>query len=109
MEEVRPETSIRIVDLFEAVMERPGMYTLEGTYQEAIAFLEGWEAGFVKGHAELEGNFYFREVKRYQLFKAWLAVKLGVDEKEALRSLGGQGTGSTKFALEMYREFKAGL
>lgn len=109
MEEVRPEANIRIVDFFEALMERPRMYTLEGTYQEAIAFLEGWETGFMKSHTELEGNFNFREVRRYQLFKDWLASKLEVEQKEALRTLTSHGVKATQIALEMYREFKVRL
>ena len=38
------------LDLVEAVARRPKMYTLGGTYEEVVMFLEGYISGLAVGH-----------------------------------------------------------
>ena len=41
------DAEIRLIDLFEAVLERPYLYTLHGSYPEAIAYLDGCYYAFM--------------------------------------------------------------
>lgn len=64
------------VNLPEAVFLRPGMYTLSGTYEEVIAFLEGYYSGMAKG------NPYAIPVSEWASFRTWLSKKLGLPASE---------------------------
>jgi|GEM_PF-2436745 len=101
------DVQIKLVSLFEAVMEHPSLYTLEGSYLEGIAFLEGCQTGFMKWHPNKEemGHYFFEFIEEYQSFKEWLTLKFGLEEKDALRSLNVHGGQSFQVALELYKNF----
>jgi hypothetical protein len=105
-EKINSELDIRIIDLFEAVMERPYLYTLKGTYLEAIAFLEGYEAGFLKLNSSDESYLYLQQIRPYQHFKMWISDKFALDSKDALKIIYDQHKNATEIALKMYRDFK---
>lgn len=87
-------------------MERPYLYTLKGTYLEAIAFLEGYEASFFKLNSSDENYFYLQQIKPYQQFKVWISKKFALDSEDALKIICNQHENATEIALKMYRDFK---
>lgn len=60
----------------EAVLLRPKMYTLGGTFEEAIAFLEGYYSGMAKA------NPCAAPVAEWVSFQHWLSDKLNVPSSE---------------------------
>ncbi len=69
------------VSFAEAVLLRPKMYTLGGTYEEAMAFLEGYFSGMAKE------NPYAAPVCEWVSFQRWLAEQLAVPTSDALSKL----------------------
>ncbi len=67
-------TTIVYQTLTEAVFSRPRMYTLEGSFPEVIAFLEGYYSGAAKAKPDWE------PVVEWALFEQWIARRLGVPE-----------------------------
>ena len=57
-------------DFIEAVLHRPKMDTLTGSYFEVIAFLEGYYSGLVKSTNEMN------ESAKWSYFKQWLTKEL---------------------------------
>ncbi len=101
------EAEIRLIDLFEAVMERPYFYTLGSSYAEAIAYLEGYQNGACCH--KIASDDYFPDIKKYQEFKIWLADKFRLEEKAALKSLSEQPGDVFHISLKLYKEFKDAL
>ena len=64
------------VSFSEAVLLRPMMYTLNGSFAEVIAFLEGYHSGAAKG------NPYAPLVMEWEAFRGWLAAQFCVDTAE---------------------------
>ena len=62
-----------VTTLSQAVLRHPNMYTLHGTFDEALAFLEGYYSGMAKGIP------YAVPVIQWAEFKQWLAAQLSVD------------------------------
>ena len=88
-------------------MERPYLYTLKGTYLEAIAFLEGYEASFLKSNSSDENYFYLQQIKPYQSFKVWISKKFALDSKDALKIINDQHENAAEIVLKMYQDFKS--
>ena len=88
-------------------MERPYLYTLKGTYLEAIAFLEGYEASFLKSNLGKENYFYLQQIKPYQRFKVWISQKFALNSKDALKTISDRYENAAEVALEMYQDFKS--
>ena len=100
---------IRLVDLFESAMERPYLYTLHGTYQEAISYLEGCYNGFTRHrlNEDRDTSLYALDLQCYRSFASWLAEKHDLSsDKEAFRRLGEQAEHPLEAVLKLYREFK---
>ena len=100
---------LRIIDPFETVMERPYLYTLHGTYQEAVSYLEGCYNGFT--HHRIDGDLdtsaYSLDLQRYRVFASWLAERYSLSsDKEAFRRLGEQTEHPLEAVLKLYCEFK---
>lgn len=72
---------IRYVTFPESVMLRPKMYTLGGSYQEVVAFLEGHISGLAKFDADLD------IVREWWSFREWLEGQFGAGRTEALKIL----------------------
>lgn len=106
------DAEIRLIDLFEAVLEKPHLYTLHGSYPEAIAYLEGCLYAFMRHRTEdvAAHSPSAVEIQRYRLFSLWLAERFNsADSRAAFRQVGdGTETPSTMI-LELYREFKKGF
>lgn len=71
------------VNLPEAVFSRPRMYTLGGTFEEVIAFLEGYYSGMAKG------NPYAVPVLEWASFRTWLSEKMGLATSEVFARFRG--------------------
>lgn len=99
---------IRLVDLFESVMERPYLYTLTGSYLEAVAYLEGCQNALVHKYsdASFPTDVYTVGVDRYERFKEWLLGKDGYWNKEAMAFIPGKYDDALEAALLLYQEFK---
>ena len=102
------DTEIRLVDLFEAVLEHPDLYTLHGSDQEAVVYLEGCYHAFM--HHRIDGgsetSAFALDLQRYQLFSDWLAERFGAaGHKEALKDVAAhimsfrEDTGISPFPL----------
>ena|SRR5437868_274954 len=75
------DVQTRGVTLTEAVLLRPAMYTMNGTYAEVIAFLEGYYSGMAHGNPNAQPAVDWSD------FEAWLADRLEVDSTEAFRRI----------------------
>jgi hypothetical protein len=64
------------VTFVEAVLLRPRMYTLGGTFEEAVAFLEGYFSGMAKGNPSAA------PVLQWASFRNWLSESMGVPSSE---------------------------
>ena len=69
------------VSFAEAVLLRPKMYTLGGTYEEVVAFLDGYFSGMAKA------NPYVPPVLQWVAFQQWLAVQLSVPSSDVFSTL----------------------
>jgi hypothetical protein len=65
----------------EAVLFRPKMYTIGGSYLEVIAFLKGYYGGLSKNDPHLEA------VKDWITFQSWLSKRMNVEMGDAFRHL----------------------
>jgi hypothetical protein len=65
------QDGIRYVTFAEAVLLRPKMYTLDGSYGEVIAFLEGFFSGMAKHSGGIPPP-----AKRWFAFRDWFAKQL---------------------------------
>ncbi|GGM53354.1 hypothetical protein GCM10008956_31650 [Deinococcus arenae] len=56
---------LRLVDFVQCVLQRPQIYTAHGTYDEVVAFIEGYHVGHQR-----------TQTQRVE-FGAWLQARLG--------------------------------
>jgi len=105
---VNMTTEIRNVDFFESVMEHPHLYTLLGSYAEAIAFIDGCSVSYEKLAPKIgvTTHYFFVDIRIYQAFKAWLADRYNMESKDALRTIGEGGNDAYTLILQLYQEFK---
>lgn len=68
------ETGEQIGTLPERVCIRPGMYTLSGTLDEAVAFLNGYYSGAAKSSSH---SLVWKEINYWNEFTMWACQKLG--------------------------------
>lgn len=89
-------------------MERPYLYTVGGTYQEAIAFMDGCHMGYLHHHTRTEPseNTYLRDLQNYQLFRNWLVKRFACESKEAVRIVAQENHDPSSAILDLYRQFK---
>ena len=90
-----------VYDFTEAVVIRPKMYTLLGSYPEVIAFLEGYYSGLSKGrsNAVIVENWY--------AFRQWLAEKLDASISDEFKVLVDKHEPTPLEAfICFYQEFK---
>ncbi|WP_221090829.1 hypothetical protein [Deinococcus aquaedulcis] len=67
-----PAPQLRSLDLVQVVLERPPTYTSHGSYNEVVAFIEGYHAGH-----RYTGTQWFE-------FLSWLREQLGEVEGRVL-------------------------
>ncbi|MDB5046285.1 MAG: hypothetical protein JWQ08_2335 [Deinococcus sp.] len=63
-----PPVKLRLIDLVQCVLERPYLYTAHSSYDEVIAFVEGYHAG------------HRQTGTRWLAFSEWLQELLGEGE-----------------------------
>ncbi len=68
-------------DMIDAVITRPQMYTLTGSYAEVIAFLEGYYSGLAKHPIGIN------ESARWSAFRQWIITKLSTKAANELAAL----------------------
>ena len=88
-------------DFIEAVLHRPKMYTLTGSYFEVIAFLEGYYSGLVKSTNGMN------ESAKWSFFKQWLTKELDSSTENPFGLLYERNE-STIFnsLISFYQQFK---
>ena len=64
---------IEFADIVDAFCKRPAMYTMNGTFAEIVAFLDGYATG-----AEVNEDLYHY---RWNAFLKWLAIKFDYSPK----------------------------
>ena len=67
---------VRHVSFAGAVIRRPRMYTLDGTFEEVVAFLEGYYSGLAKADPRTT------QVSEWYAFQQWLSKKLNISPSE---------------------------
>ena len=88
-------------DFIEAVLHRPKMDTLTGSYFEVIAFLEGYYSGLVKSTNEMN------ESAKWSYFKQWLTKELDASTENPFGLLYGKDqTNIFNSLISFYQQFK---
>ena len=88
-------------DLTDAVLTRPKMYTLRGSYPEILAFLEGYYSGLAKLQSDLT------VIENWSSFQQGLAEKLDVSPSDVFLFLADTyESDALKTFDRFYREFK---
>ena len=88
----------------EAVLLRPKIYTLGGTFEEVVAFLEGYVSGMAKADP------YAPPVLQWASFQSWLSERLGVSSSEAFlrfREIHESNQASLEKMWEWFTQFQA--
>lgn len=96
--------AMKQLTFLEAVLINPAMYTMNGTFEEAIAFLEGYFSGIARS------NPYVAPVVEWSAFRIWLAEKLGTDltvEFQALRATCGNSDTALQKMLDYVVQFRS--
>ena len=75
------DVQTRSITFTEAVLLRPAMYTLNGTYAEVISFLEGYYSGMARGKPDVPPAVEWSD------FENWLADCLGVGVMDSFRHI----------------------
>jgi hypothetical protein len=92
------------MNMIDAVLARPTMYTMSGSYGEVIAFLEGYVSGVAKTRP------YVDIVVEWSSFKEWLTIHEGVSQEQTFRLVRDR-YGSEQEAIacikQLYDDFKA--
>lgn len=87
-----------------SVLARPSMYTMGGTFEEVIAFLEGFHGGLAKGGP------YAEAVAEWASFQEWLADEIGSRPSDVFREFREiRDRGDPIRALESYLDRYPGL
>ena len=76
------------VNFIEAVVLRPTMYTTKGSYEEVVAFLEGFYGGLGKADPVC------RPVQEWLDFKSWIAGRLNLSKTNVFFELVQDNTES---------------
>lgn len=91
-----------MASLLEAVLINPRMYTLTGTYEEAICFYKGYIGGYAHAHPGSE------RVSEWNDFRKWLTEQLKVDTTEVFLTFRNRYENSRSAIdalLEQFRVF----
>lgn len=91
------------VSFVESVLIRPRMYTLTGSFTEAICFLEGYFSGLAKGHLSAPPVIEWSE------FRSWLATRYRVSGSEIFEQMLKNTVSDRQRyeeLLRLYREFR---
>src|SRR5262249_51852198 len=90
----------------EAVLARPFMYTIDGSFASVVAFLEGYYSGAAKGNPGWE------PVLEWVKFESWLSDELNVHDLHSGNAFSRFGAGYSDDAQRvsefrrMYRVFR---
>ena len=70
---------VRGITFTDAVLRRPAMYTVNGTFAEAVSFLEGYYSGMAHGNIDAPPAIEWSD------FRRWIASRLGVDSADSFK------------------------
>jgi len=93
--------------MIEAVFVNAKMYTMTGTFEEAISFLQGYVSGIAKGNSSAPLVIEWAE------FQTWLRRKIGCPDSlyvfDCFRTSGGDNKAllqrKRNYVMEFYREY----
>ena len=92
----------------EAVLYRPKMYTMGGTFAETIAFLNGFYSGAAKHNLNFAAT---KEMASWYDFQQWLAVRWNVSSSlvfsKLLESQSNNSEAALSLLLASFEEFMA--
>jgi hypothetical protein len=93
---------LTFVEIVEAVCRRPRMYTLNGTFGEALALLDGYAYGAKLGIASRSSSYFFP-------YAVWLHAKMNLPKdahlwESFIKSYPDESTAIIEFA-RLYREY----
>ena len=95
-------TQVKHVTFAEAVMLRPLMYTVTGTFGEVVSFLEGYYSGMAKG------NLYALPVAEWAAFHKWLAGRIDAGGSSVFVAMHEKyGDAALKQLSEWFSEFQS--
>lgn len=92
------------MNIIGAVLARPTMYTVSGSFGEIVAFLDGYTSGVARHHPQVE------VVAEWSAFRDWLSDQTHTPQSEVFIGLWKQhdDNGEALACLrQLYREFKA--
>ncbi len=97
----------QILAFVEVVCRRPAMYTLTGTFGEAVSFLEGWYGATARYGSHAGAELADRE---WTGFGCWLSGKIGSTEDtrgamQALRLMCPNDDAAFSRAQSLYEEY----
>ena len=92
--------ALKPITFLEAVLINPAMYTMDGTFEEVVAFLEGYFSGVAKG------NPYAPPVVEWSAFRTWLAEQLETEPSLEFQTLRAN-CGDSETALRKFRDLVA--
>ena len=85
-----------------AVLARPTMYTMGGSYAEVVAFLEGYFSGVAHGQSQP------RETDPWTAFGIYLSPKYGNENRSVFAAFADKhGTASFDMLRDAYVEFSS--
>lgn len=94
------------VSFLKAVFLRPKMYTLNGTYEEVIAFLVGFYSGMAKGNPNAP------PIDTWITFQDWLSERLNLPKSEIFlefRNINHDCQDLVQRMAELVSEFEVNL
>src|SRR5262245_6539792 len=96
---------VTFAEVVSKICQRPQMYTMHGTFGEALAMLDGYAIGRKLGSLGRSGSFFSH-------FSEWLAIKLDIKKdggnfwKKFRDKYGDDQTALNQFA-EFWAEYEA--
>lgn len=98
-----PQFKVTFTDIIEAVCKRPLMYTLNGTFGEVLALLDGYAYGAKLGNQARSSSYFYPYAK-------WLHTRLGFPEdvplwESFIAAYPDEATAMNEFA-RLWREYE---
>lgn len=99
------DEQIRVYEFIEAVLTRPAMYTMGGSYEEVVAFLDGYLTAAARARPDA------RHVMEWTALRQFLAERLRTNDAgvfAALRARNADSQAALDDLRRLYAEFREG-